>query len=898
MRDTYPETYDEDNLQRIISYDQRSGKLKQKPVKFKNLLQKDHWLNGLREDYNKMDFCKQSGRVFNGSDPVVKNVEGQQFKDPNQVYQSKYTMESSYIYIISKVIGESQYYKVGEGGSGDKTTGAGRLGDAQTFLPFGLNGDVGYRVHYLFFFAKRLHPNVPQFLNKFIEMRLHSNLRANFRSASITFANGRPSEWYLVPKKDLCIFVGFIFDLVSSYKIVPLQIWKLVSTEGGKEILTLNPDWETRMMKNPDNVERDDVTNIGSNIVVKMNYREEVGSVAEFKNHLLGDFVLQNRNVPMQYSYTVIDIIFNSKTLQEGQPLQVNKFYGIVTSLNKTFEEIKDIFFNHKQQIDISSFEISLNPQEEPTVTAKFYIDIKNLLLIHKLAKYSTSPLFNAWPLKKIFNYYHGNREGTTDTYVIPNNFVAPPWYFNSQIQVAWAIKMTTEEDFMYYSDYLKDYNNNSEKCNWKSTAFYTEQFLNSGDYVIERQRVNENNEIIPNSKEIVPILRVMKAMSIHEIKPTGKKPKKNNYEKTIDEWKIHGKRLVPGSFVELKDDYFTYYNITGDADDISNHRGKTMYVVKKMYEKTNHSAILNPWMDIQQFPPTKDKTKWCILLTDFTTDELKDKIVVKATKESEIKAMKLKLLKQADIEDKGGLANEMQRVAIPLFSANDIIRMRPDDSISDNRFGEEETKRDAYHYVKIIKKIKEPGNTKAVQYEIAYFPPWDKNEFWGLMPKNGNYVEKHRISQIDEFAEKVKQTNEEFKIYRDNLQGEYVVESIVDHYPKYEKLKSHAEFITKAQADGDVPLYFIKWEGFEVVDKDVKAVGLYEDLPAAVKEYWKRSLPFRKIVTRSETRRLKKNSVAGGGRTYKKKKKSGTMKKRKHKKDRRKLNIQSLLQI
>ena len=869
----YPETYDEDQTQRIVPSNQRRGIITDRPAKFNHLLQEDHWLNALREDYNAMDFCKQSGRFFNGSDPILKNIESKQFKDPNQVYQSRYTMESSYIYIISKVIGENQYYKVGEGGSGDKSSGPGRLGDAQTFLPFGLNEDVGYRVHYLLFFPKRYHPNVTVFLGKFIEMRVHSNLRLNFRSASITFENGKPSEWYLVPKNDLCIFLGFIFDIVSSYKVRPLQIWKLVSSRVGKEIVKLEAGWTTRMSKNPDNIERDDITNIGSNIVIKMNYEEDVGSVVKFKNNLLGDFVLPNQRAALRYSYTVTNIILNKKELKEGQPLQINTFYGIVTSLKKTFDELVDIFLN--QEIDISKFEITLKP-EDGNVKAKFYISIKDLLQIHKLTKYAGKRLFDRWALKSIYNYYHGSQQDdTTDTYEMPNNFVAPPWFFNSQIQLAWAHKMTTEEEFMYHTDYLKDYNNNSQKYNWKSTAFYTEQFANSGDYLIERERVNENKDIIPNTKEGVPILRIMNVMSVHEIQPTGKKPREKHYEKTIDGWTVegHSKRLVRGGFVELKDDYFTYYKKNGEADDITKYKGKTMYLVKKIYEKTNHSANLNPWMDVQQFPSTRDKRIWCILLPDFTDEKLKGKLIVKATTENEIKKLKKKLLDEEAAEDRGGFANELLRVANPLFKAKDIIRMKPVDFISDHRFGEDETKRDEYHYAKIINRIKEPGETKSVQYEITYFPPWDTNDIWGLTPATGKYVEKHRISQIDEFAEKVNQTNEEFKIYKDNLRGKYVIESIVDNFPKYDKLTSHEEFIAKAEAEGDEPMYFVKWDGYAEVEKDILAVGLYEDAPEAVKEYWKRSLPFSKRVTRSDTRNANRPPIAGGRRTCKRKK-------------------------
>ena len=630
-------------------------------------------------------------------------------------------------------------------------------------------------------------------------------------------------------------------------------------------------NWTTRMATNPDYIEQDnDLNNIGSNIVVKQNYEEDVGSVAKFKEHLLGDFILPKQRTG---SYTVTDIISNKKQLEEGQPLQINMFYAIVTSVKKSFDEIKDLFLI--QNFDI--LEIKL-PLLQRTIKAKFYIHIKHLLKIYKINKYATARLFDQWPLKNIYRYYNDAPDAHTETYVMPHNFVAPPWYFNNLIQLAWAVKMTTEEEFMYHTDYLKDYNINSNKYNWKSARFYTPQFLNSGDYVIERERVNANNDIIPNTKENIPIIRVMNAMSVHEIKPVGKSKKGKNFEISLPgEYQIEGfaKKLIKGGFIELNDDYFTYYKANRQVDDIENHKGKTFYMIKKIYEKTNHSKDLNPWMDIQQFPSTQDKRIWCIFIPDFAKNNLlRGKLSIKAKTDTEIKNLKKKLLAQEALDDRNGFAKELQRVENPLFKTNDVIRMKPIE-FPYYAFGEEETKRDEYHYAKIIKKIKLEGGNKSVQYEIMYYPPWDKNEIWGILPAKSKYTEKHLVSKIDEFAEKVSVTNtNEFKIYKDNLKGKYVIELITNHYPNtYGKLTSHEELLAKALSEDEDAFYEVKWEGYEEVDKNVLAIGFYEDAPEAVKEYWKRLQPLhKKMTTRSETR----VAIQGGGQRR-------TRKKRKH---------------
>ena len=875
---TFPKTYEEDGTQHIITSDQRRGKGKH-PVMYKHLLEDEHWLNALREEYAGSDDLKNSGRIFNGSDILLKNIEGEQFTDPNQVYQSRYTIESSYIYIISKVIGTTQYYKVGEGGSGDKTSGPGRLGDAQTFLPFGLETDVGFRVHYLLFFHKRHHPNVSQYLSTFIEKRLHANLRFNFRSASITFASGMASEWYLIPSTDLSIFLGFIFDVVSSYKIRPLQIWKLTSST--KEIIKLDVGWKERMRRNAIFNEREDdvsVSNIGTNIVIKHNYEEESGSVDMFKRHLLGMFNLPETQVGMALrntatranrvvlriptiQYSVIDIIKNKKLHAFGQPLQKDRFYAIVTNSTpaRLFQTNEDDFLAKNMG---AIHQIELTEEEKGRgITSKFYLHVKDLLEIHKVTKHTLPAEIDTWKLKDIYNSYHEKGEHyVEETYDMPNNFLAPPWYFNSEIQLSWAEKMTTKIEFMYHTDCDKNYSNNNRTFRWKSRNFFTPQFHRGTDLYIGRDKVDDNNEIIPNTEEDVPIFRVMNVMSVNEIQPTGKEKKDKKYEITLPFCEVNvgkGKKkqkLEQGFFVELDDDYFTYYKINGEAYDIANYVGeKTVYAIKKVYKKTNHSDLLNPWIDIQQYPSTIDKRIWCVSISDFDTDKLAGKLVIKAKTSVAMEKLKKTLLIKEAAMDKTGFDKELERNEAPKYDTDDIIRIKPIE-FSTYRFGEDETKRDEFHYANIAKQVKLKPGGKSVQYELSYFPPWNKNKIWGLKPEAGIYTEKHLISIIDRFAEHVNINDPDFVTYKDNLKGKYVVESIYGHYPKYDKLKSHEEFIEKANNENEEAFYMVKWEGYaKNVDSEVLAVGFYEDVPDDVKEYWKRNQPFQKRITRSD---------------------------------------------
>ena len=896
-----PETYEEDGTQHIVSSKQRRGEMGSDYQVQYNLLKEGHWLKGLKDDYEAMDDLKDSGRIYNGSDVILNNIEGEMFKNPNQnqIYnQPRYTVESSYIYIISKTIGTDMYFKVGEGGSGKRNTsddgsgkkkeGPGRLGDANTFLPFGLNGDVGFRVHYIFFFEKRYHPNKEEYLNIFIEKRLHANLRYNFRSASITMEGGKPSEWYLIPEIDLSIFLGFIFDIISSYKIRTLEIWKLTSDSIIPKV-KIKPDinWIDRMKKNPDFTEQEKtIFNIGTNIVIKHNYQEEVGSVQLFFDKLKGGFTLPIKQekppvkkgkkgaaaapppaAPRLHLYNVVEIIRNKRRHGEGNPLQMDGFYGIITNKDKTFEENEEVF----RLLGLKSgqiYKVKLSEQDiTDEIKSKFYIGIFDLLEIHKRTKYWKDALFNKWELKNIYNYYSNKAEYKEETYEMPNNFLVPPWFYNPQIQLLWAAKMTTDEDFMYHEDCVKNYSNNNHKYNWKSIRFFPEQF-HGMNYVIERVRVDDKKTIIWQTNETVPVIRVMNVMSVNEIKPVGKTKKEKSHQVSLTKCSVERKdgvadNIQKGFLIELPDDYFEHTR-NGETDDRANHTGKTVYVVKKVYTRTDHSVDLNPWIDVQHYPSTVDKRIFEILIPDFATDELKGKLVVKAKTTTTINKMKEKLEKDNN-SVKTDLDVEVNRAKDPVFKKYDIIRIKPEEYImSGKSFGEDETKRNEYHYATILKKIQH--KKKDVQYEIEYFSPWDKNEPWGLTPEKNKYSEKHIISFIDRYAKIVEEDDESFTQYKTNLNGRYEIESIYDHSPKQENatITSHEEFIRSVAQD--VPtFYYVRWKGYPPdTDNEVPAPGFYEDLPDDVKEYWARRKPYPR--TRAQTQRNRDAAPQDGG--------------------------------
>ena len=128
-----PHFLHDNHSQRRIYYNERKQN-----VKGNQLLQADHWAYALRNVYNDLHYLQHSGRDYNGSEDVFKNIEHQRFYDHND---NATEIKVAYIYIISKRIGNEQFFKVGVGGTGQSA----RLNGGQTFLIPGLGEEVGFK---------------------------------------------------------------------------------------------------------------------------------------------------------------------------------------------------------------------------------------------------------------------------------------------------------------------------------------------------------------------------------------------------------------------------------------------------------------------------------------------------------------------------------------------------------------------------------------------------------------------------------------------------------------------------------------------------------------------------------------------------------------------------------
>jgi hypothetical protein len=108
----------------LVDTPDKHGYKKQKPKLFNarklgdkanELLDDAHWVIPDLRLYENEEQHVTSGREYNGSDKIFKDVENQKFTDNNDGNFTE--IKVAYIYIISKYIDGNTFYKVGLGGT-------------------------------------------------------------------------------------------------------------------------------------------------------------------------------------------------------------------------------------------------------------------------------------------------------------------------------------------------------------------------------------------------------------------------------------------------------------------------------------------------------------------------------------------------------------------------------------------------------------------------------------------------------------------------------------------------------------------------------------------------------------------------------------------------------------
>jgi len=889
----------------LVDTPDKHGYKKQKPKLFNarklgdkanELLDDAHWAKPDLKLYENEEQYITSGREYNGSDKIFKDVENQKFTDNNDGNFTE--IKVAYIYIISKYIDGNTFYKVGLGGTGLGS----RLGGAQTFLIPGLGDSTGYKVHYLFFFHdmyKRPYFYPPtaggDTLARKIEGNVHKNLRYYLTAANITFKNNYPSEWYLIPSNniDVKFFIGFVFDIIASHEKQPHSIWRLDERGVDKTIqLPTSRVWKRRMAKHPyfqESVfQRTDkeALPLGVDIKISFNKKENSGTVDTYKNAFFGEngeniyeFTFNNKD------YQIIQILKYKDLELQNENANANNIYAEISVLGLNESENETPIL--EQQFGLAN--ISLIQKQNSN---NFYIKIGDLLDLIKKDKFDNEVAYDNWNLKNNHLYYENETQGENVIFIEEKfNRIAPLWYYLNSIQNEWVDIIRRTIDLNIHEDYDEE--------NVKNKYIIGDDFKKVVNddltkIMVKRNKVRgQDNVIVDDSEDEVELLYVFVFMDLNDKLQRLNQIKKTNVLINGQDYRLN-KKDAP-HLLKLEETYFIHYNQYMIPDNKTKYEGKFVYYEMIEFFTFTTDESKKPWVKLKEYYKERENKKtgkiWNIPLESINFESHKKYFTFLKKGSEEYKNI-VKLKSQLEknmrqIEDDVvyiDVDNEVEyaRNVVPKYVVGDVIKIIPDNY---EDFGIPDYERRGYHYAKIVGINRDKG-----QYRIQYYPPYDKMKLWKTNNKKRNdgkdYVENHNIEAIEGAIPTLLDLDDpehekELRNYKNKLKNVFKIEAIVDHKPprkgakKNKKVKNHGAFMRERN-----PKYLVKYKDLHESFNEYKDAGeVYERAEAKVKAYWRQLYPgaTRRQSMRQSTINQRRTSKGGRRKTMKKRNKTKT---------------------
>jgi hypothetical protein len=797
--------------------------------------------------YNDILKYKGSGKEFDGSNELFK-ISNRQFGRND--YYGGIPLSTTYIYIISKTVGKDTYFKVGEGGKGNEDNDegtkhtSGRLGSANTFLIPGLK-DIGFKVHFVFFFHKIGHPYTDVFIGQYMEKQIHSTLRKQFPQSNISFMNQKESEWYLVQDKEELFFIGFIFDIIASYEsfsmMNPLAIWKYTS-----ELQTLDD-----LKSNKYQIELPKENEVKDRLGNSELWKEAQHQVAILRNNTRPLNIAVIDKQPDDTKKNIQEIIkyFESKNKQFSIDYNNIIYNFTITNISKPKNPqdgrkayLYYVEFTSDQEDQIVMKILNENKvfvyaeqNEEDINKTIYYIFISDFLAL--LESQLTIEQYENWSLKTI--YLKFTSKNVPNVNIIENKPVAiPSFYYDKTFQDFYGPIFVKDEPYEDYS--VNDLTNKTVK-KWQNLGY-------EGQHIIRQEVSTIDNKLIDNTEERKSIIDIMIMKGIIKKKgennSIGKNNKKGN-EVTVDSFKIDNVEYEKGDIVEANDSLFIYFNDEGCTIPDENHRNKwTRYKIQKIYNDKNSNEIVNPYMDIREVDASNKKYKsneiWVLSMRFLTKDNFK-------------------------------MVQEKPRTYKGKYKEGDYVELYPRNYPLNNKdlFRSEWTKYN--HYVIIRMKNDD-------FYGIQFMKPFDKMKLWNVwgnehvMNNNDDKIINVHVREFDKSTKKLPMNDDstaKLNTYTDELPYlVYQVNSISGHNPI--NVKTHADLIRDR-----APNYTIEWEengknvekkqDAKIIDKIItnKTKKSYvKNLKEKIEEYWKNKENQPQKPTKTRKKRKDKSAV------------------------------------
>ena len=419
--------------------------------------------------------------------------------------------------------------------------------------------------------------------------------------------------------------------------------------------------------------------------------------------------------------YLLTDVKKNTFKFALGQPLKSGELYGVIKRHNSESNEI-DLKAFQKKNIWL----IPAAPDENDEFI-DYNIEMGDLL---KILKPTDEEEFQAWPLKSNFEYYE-SRNSTKDTsknvqkFIIADNNEVPTWYFQKKTQEIFAKQFIQDKEKYKHRDFSVLANDGKE-YDWKLSG----QIIFKEQVDIQKDAENENRRstvfvsregtyIAPNKEtrgrvaatvqkisEEVPVIRLMYKFKVN-LEDLNRVKKK-----TLTEIKIND-NLTLKKYDKIRIPKHTIYQDANmeDADD-GNEDLVTFYVMELLSYGENQfmrGTIVFPLTEM-------DNRKYTI--------------------------------------GTANLGDHVEKILPPKYNKNTIIKLKPNDL---DGYGEGQTADHLFHYSTII----DIASEKTFQYEIRYFPPWDKVDPWPIPVGNKDEIKKGRHKNPNEPHTKYLDANE-----------------------------------------------------------------------------------------------------------------------------------------
>ena len=727
-----------------------------------------------------------TGLDYNGSESIFK-IGNRTFYSP--LHKTHYN--TTYIYIISKTVGNGLYFKVGEGGKQDyreKDVVPGRLADAQTFLLPGLQ-NVGYKVHYVFYFLKEYHPYLRTFIGMYIENQIHDILRKLFPKAVLSYPTNNASEWYRVEKDEARFFLGFILDCITLFDdpiFKPLEIWKyeLVdkktpqahTPEKNMDLLPINQvqiRLRTFIDNSPELQSIQATKDTLRNDVIRMDMVTDV-----LKTDSLQKRVYKEYNVLQKPKYSIGDYEFILDSIKRpsrgtNDPNSARKMHIVYVGLQKNNEnDQKNVIAQLKEKDVIHTIEVIESEDRENVL---YFIELRDFLHL-EANKRKTTGEYDNWMFKNDYESHWDmdyqdelpiDVENTNETVLLPS------FFFEPSVQNYYGEKYIG----LVHDDYSVHDLNKVQILSWKIIGYDDHTRMNT------RQLYNkETQELITRQDEItIEVISVYKIMNLQNESEKRKKKKTKQWKRAYpEEFEVNHVTYRPKDVIKLRD---TFTNFVGTIPVQEMDGQWKKYIIDSVWNDRLSDDLLNPYVDV-------------VKMEDYLANHKKLSKCPKYYLSTPFLSGKIEMVTHAPLQTN----KKNYKVGDIVEVTNSIIEIWNNKHFFSTVQGWEISKKETpVHYLRIYL-----VDMKKRNYHLQLISEPFENE--NIL---NNTI---KIKDLDKYVDRItlaKMKDPKVKTYIQHLPFflNYKIERIVNHLPKTFHYTTHREFVKENGS-----LYLVEW--------------------------------------------------------------------------------------